>query len=311
MRVLVTGGCGFIGSTLVRLLHTDPATHIVNLDALTYAADPARLGAIQASPRHTLVRGDVADATAVARAMAGADVVLHLAAESHVDNAIADTQPFLRTNVIGTQVILEAARDAGVQHVIHVSTDEVYGDLPADAAPLSEAAPLAPSNPYAASKASADLLCLAAARTWGVPVSITRGTNTYGPQQHREKLIPTLVAAARAGRALPLYGDGLQVRDWLHVDDHCRAILHVLTQPPGQIWHVGARNEQTNRALAQRVLELVGVQGAALGSVTDRLGHDRRYALDPSKLQATGWAPRTPWASGFAQTVRTLAGELP
>lgn len=313
MRILITGGSGFIGAHLVRHVHARwPQAALCNLDALTYAADPRANEHLVGTGQLRFVHGDICERQAVDRAFeGGVDLLFHLAAESHVDNSLADGQPFLRTNVLGTQVLLEAARDHGVQHFIQVSTDEVYGDLSPEQAPLREDAPLRPSNPYSASKAAADLLALSHARSFGVPVSITRCTNNLGPGQHAEKLIPTLVRHALGDQDLPLYGDGLQVRDWISVHDHCRALIHVAELSPGGTWNVGARNERRNRDIAAAVLRHLDKPADRIASVRDRPGHDVRYALDPAALEATGWRAQDSLDTALTQTIDALAAVFP
>lgn len=309
MRVLVTGGSGFIGAQLVhRILALHPTWRVCNLDALTYAADPHAHD--KAGPNYRFEHGTVQDPAAVERAWgSGIDLVFHLAAESHVDRSLTHGGLFLESNIGGTQVLLERAARSPVKHFIQVSTDEVYGDLPNGAPPCTEHAPLAPSNPYAASKAAGDLLAWAHARSFGVPVSVTRCTNNYGPTQHGEKLIPSVLRRILAGQDIQLYGDGLQSRDWIHVQDHVDALLHVSALSPGNTWHISAEMEYTNRDLCTQILKSVG-RSLAITTGPDRLGHDRRYALDPSALKATGWAPAIPWASGLDDCVQRIARQL-
>lgn len=313
MNLLITGGCGFIGRHFVRhALDRWPACRVVNLDALTYAADPAALADLEGSPRYRFVRGDVTDAPLVRELVhGGIDAIVHCAAESHVDRAIRAPAPFIRTNITGTYTLLEAAREAGVQRFLHVSTDEVYGAA-APGCRFPEGAPLAPGNPYAAAKAAADLLALAYGHTYGLPVLITRCTNNYGPGQHPEKFIPTCIHRAHAGQPVPLYGDGLQVRDWLHVQDHCAALARVLEAgTPGEVYHVAAGEEHTNLEVARAVLDLLGRPPSLLAHVPDRPGHDRRYALDSRKLATRlNWAPAVPFARGLAETVRWYVTRL-
>jgi dTDP-glucose 4,6-dehydratase len=296
MRVLVTGGAGFIGSHFVRTL-TD--ARITVLDRLTYAGDRANIEGVA----HDFVHGDVCDAGLLAQVVPGHDLVVHFAAESHVDRSIAGAAEFVRTNVLGTETLLRACLDAGVPKVVQVSTDEVYGTIAVGA--WKEDQPLAPRSPYSASKAGADLLACAYATTYGLPVAITRCGNNYGPFQYPEKLIPLFVANLAEGRKVPLYGDGGNVRDWIHVDDHCRAIRLVAQRGvPGEVYHVAGTAELTNRELTAMLLEAMGADWSAVEQVPDRPGHDRRYALDDSKLRALGYAPRVPFAEGLAATVR-------
>lgn len=304
-RWLVTGGLGFIGSNLIRLLlRTRPEVQVVNLDLATYAAALGNLRDVQDDPRYRWVRGDVADPQAVRAAMAGCRVVLHLAAESHVDRSIADPQPFLRTNVLGTQVILDAARELGVERVVVVSTDEVYGDLPApDRA--TEDHPVRPSSPYAASKAAADLLALAYHRTYGVPVVLTRCTNNLGPYQFPEKLIPRMITCALRGEPLPVYGDGQQIRDWVHVEDHCHALIRVAEAGRiGRVYNIGAEQERTNLQVVLGILRRLGKDPGLIRFVADRPGHDRRYALDARRIrEELGWRPRWGFEEALDETV--------
>ncbi len=306
MRVLVTGGSGFIGTHVVRrILALRPDWEVCNLDALTYAADPDAHR--DAGPNYRFVHGKVQDPSAVREAWgSGIDLVFHLAAESHVDRSLAQGGVFLESNIGGTQVLLEQAMRSPVQHFIQVSTDEVYGELPAGAPPSTPDAALAPSNPYAASKAAADLLAFSHARSFGVPVSVTRCTNNYGANQHDEKLIPTLVRRTLRQAEVPLYGDGLQSRDWIHAQDHADALLHVASLAPGGTWHVGANQEHTNRDLAVRVQQILS-SPRPITVAPDRPGHDRRYALDCSALRESGWAPAIPFEAGLAACVLALA----
>ena len=297
MRVLVTGGCGFIGSHLVRRL-VAAGDEVVVLDKLTYSGNPANLEGVE----HTFVQGDIADPEAVAEAGKGAEAVVNLAAETHVDRSILESSAFVRTDVLGTHVLLQWAQASGARFV-QVSTDEVYGDIAPGAASTEDDA-LRPSSPYAASKAGADLLVLAAVRTYGLDASITRGSNTYGPNQYPEKLVPLFVTNALDADPLPLYGDGRQTRDWLHVDDHCAAIEVVLRQgEPGAIYNAGAGEELENGVIARRIVELTGADPTLIRPVEDRPGHDRRYALDASKLQSLGWRPERSMDDGLPETV--------
>jgi dTDP-glucose 4,6-dehydratase len=318
--VLVTGGCGFIGSNLVRhLLATWPVLRVVNLDALTYAGNRANLAEIEQLPvaRYHFVHGDIADEDLVAQVFdtERPDTVIHLAAESHVDRAIDAPMPFLRTNVLGTAVLLQAARRAwkGRRDVRfhHVSTDEVFGAL-GDNGAFDEASAYAPNNPYSASKAGADHLVRAWHRTYGLPVTLSNSSNTYGPYQFPEKLIPLIITRALAGQELPLFGDGSQVRDWLHVADHCRALDLIVRQGhTGRTYHVGGGNEWRNRALVELLCDEIQRQHpcpdgyrALIRHVADRPGHDHRYAIDATRLrQELGWAPQHDFVSGIRQTV--------
>ena len=306
-RILVTGGCGFIGANFVRFqLETYPDVAITNLDALTYAGNPDNLAGLEAEPRYRFVLGDVADRSFVFDLLAeGFDAVVHFAAESHVDRSIDDATPFLRTNVVGTQCLLDAARAAGTPRFVHVSTDEVYGTLAPDDPPFTERTPLAPNSPYAASKAGADLLVRAAHHTHGMDIVITRCSNNYGPYQFPEKLIPLFITNALADRPLPVYGDGRQVRDWIHVSDHCRGVDAALRRGrPGAVYNFGGRCERFNLDVTRAVLALTGKPETLIRHVTDRPGHDRRYAVDCSLAEAElGWRPLVPFETGLAETV--------
>jgi dTDP-glucose 4,6-dehydratase len=298
MRVLVTGGAGFIGSHFVKRLVAG-GDDVVVLDKLTYDGNPANLEGTAAE----LVVGDIADGEDVTRALgSGADAIVNFAAETHVDRSIHGATDFVDTNVTGAYVLLTWARDAGVRFV-HVSTDEVYGDV-APGYSSKEDDRLHPSSPYSAAKAGGDLMVLAAVRTYGVNASITRGSNTYGPNQYPEKLIPLFTTNAFEGEALPLYGDGRQIRDWLHVEDHCAGIELVLHEgEPGKAYNVGGGDERENIEVAQRILELTGADGSLLQHVRDREGHDRRYSLDTSRLRSLGWAPQRAFDEGLRETV--------
>jgi dTDP-glucose 4,6-dehydratase len=306
--ILVTGGAGFIGSCFVRgLLHGVypqlAGRPVTVLDKLTYAGDRANLDPVAAHPGLTLVVGDILDAPLVRELMAGVDLVVHFAAESHVDRSIADATDFVRTNVEGTHVLLEAALGAGVERFVHISTDEVYGSIEHGA--WREEQPLAPNSPYAATKAASDLMALAYHRTHGLPVVVTRCSNTYGPYQHPEKLIPLFVTNLLDGLPVPLYGTGHNRRDWLHVEDHCAAVALVATKGrPGEVYHIGGGSELSNAEMTDRLLTLCGADPSAVRHVTDRKGHDRRYCLDITKIsEELGYAPRVGFAEGLAGTV--------
>ncbi|MCU1664745.1 MAG: dTDP-glucose 4,6-dehydratase [Pseudonocardiales bacterium] len=312
MQVLVTGGAGFIGSHYVRSLLSDAYPAYVNadvvvLDLLTYAGTLTNVAACADSPRLRFVHGDIRDADTVAEAMAGTDVVVHFAAESHVDRSITGAADFVSTNVVGTQVLLQAALEARVTRFVQVSTDEVYGSIDHGAWPETHA--LEPNSPYSASKASADLLARSYHRTHGLPVCITRCSNNYGPHQFPEKVIPLFVTNLIEGKKVPLYGDGLNVRDWLHVDDHCRGIQLVAEKGrDGEIYNIGGGTELTNRELTHRLIDAVGADASMIVSVPDRKGHDRRYSVDWSKIaDELGYAPRVPFDEGLAATVRWYA----
>jgi dTDP-glucose 4,6-dehydratase len=304
-RWLVTGGLGFIGSAFVRIvLRERPDVAVTVLDAMTYAANPANVAEVAGDPRYRFVEGNIADAAAVDEAVGpGVDAIVNFAAETHVDRSILDPEAFIRTDVMGTHVLLEAVRRHGISRYLQVSTDEVYGDVEHGAS--TESDPVRPRSPYAASKAGGDLQVLAYFTTFGTPVLITRGSNTYGPYQYPEKLIPLFVTNLLEGEQVPVYGDGLQVRDWLHCDDHARGIAHVLEHgAPGEVYNLGGGNSRTNMEITRRLLELTGRSyESSVRHVTDRAGHDRRYALDADKAHALGWSPRIEFESGLADTV--------
>ena len=315
MKILVTGGAGFIGSNLVRwLLEHRQSADVVNLDALTYAGNLESLADVADHPRYTFVHGDICDPGAVAAAMEGADLVLHLAAESHVDRSILSDAPFVRTNVLGTQTLLAAALELGVGRFVHVSTDEVYGELPwrdpADGDPsaprFTEDTPLAPRSPYSASKAASDHLALAYHTTHGMDVVVTRCSNNYGPYQFPEKLIPLMITHALEDRALPVYGDGLYVRDWIQVVDHCRGIVAAAEcGAAGRVYNFGGDAERTNLSVVRALLRALGKPEDRVEHVKDRKGHDRRYAIDFSRAEAElGWRPSVTFEDGLADTVR-------
>ena len=308
MRILVTGGAGFIGSTYVRSVVDGryPAfagADVVVLDLLTYAGTLTNLAPVLAAPHLRFLHGDIRDPALVGVAMAGVDVVVHFAAESHVDRSIDGAADFVSTNVVGTQVLLQAALDAGVQRFVHVSTDEVYGSIPSGSWP--ETHPLEPNSPYSASKASSDLLARAYHRTHGLPVCVTRCSNNYGPHQFPEKVIPLFVTNLLDGRRVPLYGDGLNVRDWLHVDDHCRGVQLVAEGGrAGEVYNIGGGTELTNRDLTLRLLAAIGADDSMIERVPDRLGHDRRYSVDWRKIaDELGYAPQVSFDRGLAETV--------
>jgi dTDP-glucose 4,6-dehydratase len=297
MRILVTGGCGFIGSHFVRRLAAG-GDEVVVLDKLTYSGRRENLDGVDCDLRV----GDIADPDAVADAAAGCEAIVNFAAETHVDRSILGATDFGRTEFFGTQVLLEEVRRTGARFV-QVSTDEVYGDLEQGGS-AKETDPIAPSSPYSVAKAAGDLHVPAYVRTFGVNASITRGSNTYGPYQYPEKLIPLFVTNALDTQPLPLYGDGRQVRDWLHVDDHCAGVEHVLREgAPGEIYNVGGGNERENVEITARIVELTGADPGLVRHVTDRAGHDRRYSLDCSKLAGLGWAPEKDFEDGLAETV--------
>src|SRR5579859_7803968 len=305
MRLLVTGGAGFIGSGFVRyMLATRLDCHVTVLDKLTYAGNTANLAGVWEDPRFRFVQGDICDRDVVKKTLAGHTHVTNFAAETHVDRSILDPDAFVRTDVEGTRVLLEAAGDAGVQCYLQVSTDEVYGDVEAPAR-SRESDALQPRSPYSASKAGGDLMVGAYHATYGLPTLITRGANTYGPYQYPEKLVPLFVTNALDGLSLPVYGDGLQVRDWLFVDDHCTGIAAVLERgEPGTVYNLGAGNECPNLTIVERIVELTGCDRGLIRHVADRPGHDRRYALDTARISGLGWSPTVTLYEGLERTVR-------
>ena len=311
MTILVTGGAGFIGANFVHYqLKEHPEERVVCLDALTYAGNLENLTAALQNPRFRFVKGDIADRETVNALFEEEkpDIVVNFAAESHVDRSITQPELFLRTNILGTQVLMDACRKFGVGRYHQVSTDEVYGDLPLDRPDLffTEDTPIHTSSPYSASKASADLLVLAYYRTFHLPVSITRCSNNYGPYHFPEKLIPLMITRALNDQSLPVYGKGENIRDWLYVEDHCAAIDLVMRKGrEGEVYNVGGHNERTNLEVVKTVLRELGKPESLITFVTDRPGHDRRYAIDPSKIHAElGWLPRTTFDDGIRQTVR-------
>ncbi len=302
-RVLVTGGAGFIGANFVRLLREwRPEARIVNLDALTYAGSRAFLP--DEDDHHVFVHGDIRDVPLVRRWVAEVDTIVHFAAESHVDRSIDGPSTFVETNVLGTQVLLDAARTHGVARFVHVSTDEVYGALGPTGA-FTEESPLAPSSPYSASKAASDLLALAYAHTWGLPVVVTRCSNNYGPRQHPEKLIPCMIARALRDEPLSVFGDGSNVRDWIHVEDHCRGVLAALEHGAvGRVYNFGARTERSNLDIVHALLGLLDKPRSLVRFVRDRPGHDWRYAIDPARAETElGWRPQRGFEEGLRATV--------
>jgi len=306
MPIFVTGGAGFIGSQFIRdWVRARPDDDVLNFDLLTYAGNLENLASIAGHPRYRLVRGDICDADAVRRALPnGCDAVVHFAAESHVDRSILSAAEFVRTNVLGTQVLLDVAREKRVRRFLHISTDEVGGSIP-EPGLFREDSPLAPSSPYAASKAAAEHLVRAAAHTFGMDAIITRTSNNYGPFQFPEKLLPLAISHALEDRPIPVYGDGLQVRDWIHVEDNCRALRMVLEKGrAGATYHIGGGNLRTNLDLLRELLRVLGKPESLLQHVADRLGHDRRYAVDCSLIRtALGWRPAIPLEEGLRATV--------
>ncbi|MBL0922126.1 MAG: dTDP-glucose 4,6-dehydratase [Phycisphaerales bacterium] len=309
--LLVTGGCGFIGSNFVHMaLRERPGWKIVNVDVLSYSGNPDNLRAVEGSPRYEFVRGDVADRALMDGLLRRCDAVVHFAAESHVDRSILDSGPFIHSNVLGTQVILDAVRAAGgARRMVHVSTDEVYGSLPLDRPEerFTEQTPMAPNSPYSASKAASDCLARAAHHTFGMDVVTTRCSNNFGPYQFPEKVIPLFVTNLIEGRKVPLYGDGRNVRDWIHVEDHCAGVLAALEKGrAGEVYNFGGDNERSNLELTMSILGLMGRGEEMIERVKDRPGHDLRYAIDSSKAQRElGWrATRSAWPAALDATVR-------
>lgn len=311
MRLLVTGGCGFIGKNFILLVQRErPDWSVVNLDALTYAASPAGLPV--ESDKYRFIRGDIRDPEAVAAAIDGADAVVNFAAESHVDRSILSSSEFVSTNVAGTQCLLDAARLVGTPVFLQVSTDEVYGSLGDDDPPFEESTPLSPRSPYAASKAAADHLAMSYFHTHGMDVRITRCSNNYGPYQFPEKLIPLTIINALKGKEIPLYGDGRQRRDWIHVEDHCRGILAVLERGSGgEVYNFGATEEHENLETISLILGALDAPLSLITPVKDRPGHDRRYAINASKARRLGWAPNHTFGEGIRSTVDWYRQERP
>jgi dTDP-glucose 4,6-dehydratase len=309
MNLLITGGAGFIGSHFVRTALADAlpgleGARITVLDKLTYAGNLANLDPVKQSKRLDFIPGDICDAALVESVLPRHDAVVHFAAESHVDRSIVGAAEFATTNVVGTQVLLDAALRHGTARFVHISTDEVYGSIAEGA--WTERSPMAPNSPYAATKAGADLLALAYHRTHGLPVVVTRCANNYGPYQHPEKVIPRFVTNLLEGRTVPLYGDGSQVRDWVHVDDHCRGVALVLLKgQAGEVYHVGGSEELSNRQLTALLLKACDAGWDRVVTTEDRKGHDQRYALDDERIRRElGYRPRVDFAAGLADTVQ-------
>jgi dTDP-glucose 4,6-dehydratase len=305
MKIFVTGGAGFIGSNFIRhVIESNGDYAVVNYDKLTYAANLLNLRTIAENPRYRFVKGDICDASEVEAAMQGSDALIHFAAESHVDRSIYEPTPVIETNVTGTFVLLQIARRIGIKRFVHVSTDEVYGDLPLETF-ANEKSPLQPSSPYSASKAASDLLVLSFVRTYGVPALVTRSSNNYGPFQFPEKFLPLVITNALLGKPLPLYGDGKQQRDWLHVEDNCRGILAALERGRiGEIYNIGGMAVEENLTMAKRILRAMGKPETLLAFVRDRPGHDRRYALNSKKAEEElGWKPIISLDEGLKQTI--------
>ncbi len=304
VTVLVTGGCGFIGANFIRHLLSEGNLSIINLDKITYAGNPANLMDLENDPRYTFIKGDICDKRVVERVFRenSIDMVIHFAAESHVDRSIVDSTPFVTTNVLGTQVLLDAALHQGVSRFIHISTDEVYGSTVSGS--FKESDNLQPSSPYSASKAASDLLVKAYHTTHGLPVLITRCTNNFGPYQFPEKLIPLFITNLIEERKVPVYGTGKNVRDWIYVLDHCRAIEYLMKHgKPGEIYNIGGGNEKTNLEITQLILELLGKAESMIEYVKDRPGHDFRYSLDCSKIDSAGWKPKFRFEDAVIQTI--------
>ena len=302
-KILVTGGMGFIGSNFIRYLLTAyPTVRIVNLDKLTYAATRKTLREVENNPRYCLVRGDICDAATVGAAMQGCGTVVNFAAESHVDRSIVSAHAFIKTNIDGVRVLMDSARRQGVTRFLHISTDEVYGSRPKGS--FRETDPLEPNSPYAASKAAADLLVRSYVVTYGLPALITRSSNNFGPYQFPEKVIPLFITNILEGKPVPLYGDGRNIRDWLFVEDNCRAIDLVLQKGVcGEIYNIGAGNELMNIDLTRRILALLGKDQSWITPVADRLGHDRRYSIATAKIRSLGFRPRRDFARALAYTI--------
>lgn len=302
MKLFVTGGAGFIGSNYVRHVLATSDDEVTVYDALTYAGNLSSLADVADDPRYSFVQGDICDREAVAAAMAGHDAVVHFAAESHVDRSIVDPDTFVRTNCLGTNVMCDVARHIGVERFLHISTDEVYGSI--EEGSFLETDRLGPRSPYSSSKAGSDLIALSYEETYGLPVIVTRSSNNFGPYQYPEKVIPLFVTNLLDGRKVPLYGDGLNVRDWIHVMDNCAGVDTVLRKGSiGEIYNIGGGNETTNRVLTEKVLANLGAGDDMIEYVQDRLGHDRRYSIDCSKANALGWKPTRDLDIAIAETV--------
>jgi dTDP-glucose 4,6-dehydratase len=302
MKLFVTGAAGFIGSNYVRHVLATTDDEVTVFDALTYAGNLSSLADIAEDPRYSFVQGDICDRDAVATAMAGHDAVVHFAAESHVDRSIVDPDTFVRTNCLGTNVMCDVARHVGVERFLHISTDEVYGSI--EEGSFVETDRLGPRSPYSSSKAGSDLIALSYEETYGLPVIVTRSSNNFGPYQFPEKVIPLFVTNLLDGRKVPLYGDGLNIRDWIYVEDNCAGVDMVLRKGAvGEVYNIGGGNETTNRELTEKVLGLCGAGDEMIEYVEDRLGHDRRYSIDCSKANALGWTPSRTLDEALAATV--------
>jgi len=307
MKILVTGGAGFIGSSFVRyILRTQPRVEVINYDLLTYAGNLRNLDEVASNPRYQFVRGDIADDAAVRRVFEdyGVEAVVNFAAETHVDRSIENSSPFMRSNVAGTQCLLDNSRKFKVRKYVQISTDEVYGSLGAEGA-FREDTPIDPSSPYSASKASADMWVMSYFKTFGFPAVITRCTNNYGPFQFPEKLIPVLISNAMNDRPLPIYGDGMNIREWIFADEHSRAVWMALDRGvPGEVYNIGSGQEKTNLEVVRAVLKLLGKPESLITFVKDRPGHDRRYAMDCSKIKREwGWKSQVEFSDGLAATI--------
>ncbi|OGW83405.1 MAG: dTDP-glucose 4,6-dehydratase [Omnitrophica bacterium RIFCSPHIGHO2_02_FULL_51_18] len=307
-RILITGGAGFIGSYLIKFwLKNDPGLSVVNLDKLTYCGDLSRLAGLESHPRYEFIHGDVCNPALVEKALARCDAVIHLAAETHVDRSLLEAKTFFDTNSYGTYVLLEAARRKHIRKFLYVSTDEVYGSRPTGF--FTEKDSLHPTSPYSVSKTAADLMVLAHARVHRTHALVTRGSNTYGPYQYPEKVIPLFVSNALSDRKLPLYGDGLQIRNWLYVEDHCRGIIAVFNKgKSGEAYNLSSSTYLTNRELTRRILKILNKPLSLVQKVKDRAGHDRRYAIDSKKLRSLGWGEKFSFDSAFEETVEWYRG---
>jgi len=304
MKLLVTGGAGFIGSNFIRwVLSRERDVQVINLDKLTYAGNPENLRDLESDPRYRFIQGDVADPAAVEMALKGCEAVVHFAAETHVDRSIVNASDFLRTNIQGTHTLLEAARRAESRRFIHISTDEVYGSLQEGEA--TEESPIRPNSPYAASKAGADHLARVYHITYGLPVVVVRGSNNFGPYQFPEKFLPLLITNALGDEPLPIYGDGKYVREWIFVEDFCEGIARVLERgEPGEVYNIGSGDRRVNLDVVAAILQKMGKPSTLIRHVTDRLGHDRRYAISSNKLRKLGWAPRHSFELALEETIR-------
>ncbi|MCL6478036.1 MAG: dTDP-glucose 4,6-dehydratase [Peptococcaceae bacterium] len=315
MKILVTGGAGFIGSNFIRYILRETGWAVTNLDKLTYAGNLENLADVRDNPGYSFVRGDIADKPFIDSLFAERkfDVVVNFAAESHVDRSIMDASPFIQTNIAGTQVLLDAAKKHGIVKFVQVSTDEVYGSLSENEPAFTEESPLAPNSPYSASKAAADLLCRAYFRTYGLPVVVTRCSNNFGPYQFPEKLIPLVISNALEDKPIPVYGDGLNVRDWLFVLDHCAALRLVVEKGrAGAVYNIGGGTEVPNIVLVKEILRLLGKPESLITYVADRPGHDRRYAINPRKIEEElGWKKERDFAAALAETVQWYVENRP